>query len=119
MLAKICWAALAALHAVPAAALVNPALIERLYGATAGSNVFLLLQHRAALFLVICVVCLWAYARPDVRQLAAVAAGMSMLSFLALYWAGGSPAALRTIAVGDLIGLPFLLLAGWQAWRPA
>lgn len=112
------WVLLAALHAVPAAALFAPALIGRLYGVPPGSEVFLLLHHRAALFLVV-VVCLWAALRPETRALAAVAVGLSMVSFLALWAAGGMPASLRAIAVADLLGLPVLAFAAAKAFRPA
>jgi hypothetical protein len=43
--------------------------------------------------------------------LASLLTGISMLSFLWLYWRAGRPLALRTIALVDLIGLPFLLIA--------
>ncbi len=115
--ARLCWALLALLHALPAFALIRPALIPKLYGVNAGTDAALLLQHRAALFLAVVVVCFWAFARPEVRQLASVVVALSMLSFLLLYWAGGSPAALRQIAIADLIGLPVLAVATWQAFR--
>ncbi len=118
MATAICWAVLAALHALPALALFRPALISRLYGVEARSDVFLLLQHRAALFLVVVIACACAAFRPETRQLAAASAGLSMASFLALYWSGGSPPALRGIAVADLAGLPFLAFAAWRAFRP-
>ena len=108
---------LAVIHALPALALFRPALISELYGVEAGSSTFLLLHHRAALLLVIFFICAWAIFRPETRQLAAASVGISMLSFLLLYWLGGSPPTLRSIAIGDLIGLPFLAFAGWQAFR--
>jgi hypothetical protein len=111
------WAALALIHALPALALFAPALIERLYGVAPGSDVFLLLHHRAALFLVVVVLCLWAAARPEVRRLAAVAVGLSMVSFLALYAAGGMPRSLAVIAVADLVGLAPLGFAARHAFR--
>jgi hypothetical protein len=39
-----------------------------------------------------------------------------MISFLILYFGGGSPPALRVIAIADLIGLPFLAYAAWDAF---
>jgi hypothetical protein len=104
---------------LPALALVRPGLISALYGVESGSAGALLLQHRAALFLVILVICIWAAFQPDVRRLASVAAGISMITFLLLYWSQGSPPALRMIAIADLVGLPFLAFAAWQAWRGA
>lgn len=117
VIARVCWALLAALHVLPALALIRPALIPRLYGVESGSNAALLLQHRAALFLAVVVVCLWALVRPEMRQLASVVVALSMLSFIVLYWAGGTPTALRQIAIADLIGLPVLAVAAWQAFR--
>lgn len=117
MIAKLCWGVLALVHLAPAVALFRPALIERLYGVAAGTETFLLLQHRAALFLVVLVICVWAAVRPEVRPLGLVAVAISMVSFLALYVAGGAPASLRTIALADMIGLPFLAIAAWQVVR--
>ena len=119
MISIICWAALGLIHLLPAIALVRPSMIGTLYGVEAGSTTFLLLHHRAALFLVVLVICIWAVFRPEVRPLASVGVGISMLSFLWLYVTAGQPPALRQIAVADLIGLPFLAIAAWQAFRPA
>jgi hypothetical protein len=116
MITKICWAILLAIHTMPALALFRPALISKLYRVDSASPLFLLFQHRAALFLVICVICIWSIFRPEVRPLAAIAVGISMLSFVLLYWAGGSPPALRSIAMTDLAGVPFLVFVGWQAF---
>lgn len=117
MIIRACWIVLALIHALPALALFRPALLTQLYGVEAGSTVHLLLHHRAALFLVIVVVCLFAIFRPETRQLATVALAVTMLAFLALYAGAGSPPALRTIAIADLAGLPFVAYAGWQAFR--
>jgi hypothetical protein len=117
MIARVCWVVLALVHLMPALALFRPALITRLYGAAPGSGNFVLLHHRAALFAVVLLVCLWAAVQPQVRMLATAAAGISMLSFLILYGQAGQPAALRTIALVDLCGLPFLALAAALALR--
>ena len=114
---KVSWLLLAALHLVPALALFRPSLITTLYGVAPGSVAALLLQHRAGLFAVIMVACLWAAFVPGVRQLACVTVGLSMTSFLLLYWSSGSPPALRGIAIADLIGLPVLAWVAWQAFR--
>lgn len=119
MIAGLCWALLGMIHVAPALALFQPVLISRLYGMEPGSNGFILMHHRAALFLVILVICVWALLDPDVRRLAAIAAGISMVSFVVIWWRAGSPAALRSIAVADLIGLPVLALASWQAFQGA
>jgi hypothetical protein len=118
MFTQISWGALLLVHIIPALALFQPALITKLYRVEATSPLFLLFQHRAALFLVVCVICAWSVVRPEVRQLATVAVGFSMISFLWLFWVAGSPSSLRTIALIDLIGIPFLAYAAWQAFKP-
>lgn len=117
MIERICWLVLGLIHAVPAFALFRPALIYRLYGIAPGTDGFTLMHHRAALFLVMVVVCVWAALRPDVRPLASVALGISMASFVAIWWLSGKSPALWTIAIADLLGLPVLLYVAWQAFR--
>jgi uncharacterized membrane protein len=114
---RICWALLGLVHLMPALALFQPALISRMYGASPGSSMFLLLHHRAALFLVVLVICVWAMARPEVRQLASVAVAVSMVSFIVLWRGAGSPAGLRTLAVVDLVAFLPLGYAAWAAFR--
>lgn len=78
---------------------------------------FLLMQHRAALFLAVLITCVWAAFDPSARRLASIVVAVSMVSFLALYWGGGSPAALKRIALADLVGLPVLAFAAYLAFR--
>ena len=103
---------LAAIHAMPALALFRPTMIASLYGIEGNNPLFLLLQHRAALFLVIFVLCVWAAFDPGSRRVASVCVGVSMVSFLILYWSAGSPPALKNIATADLIGIPWQILVG-------
>jgi hypothetical protein len=117
MIIKICWALLSLLHVMPALALFRPALLEKMYGVRPGSELFTLLHHRAALFLVIVVISVWAMFRPEVRALASITVGISMMSFILVWWLSGASPALRTIAVADMIGLPILLFVAWQAFR--
>ena len=116
MLQPISWLVLAAIHATPALALFRPALIAKLYRVKADSPLFMLFQHRAALFLVIFVICIWAALDPGSRRMASVAVGVSMVSFLIFWRMAGSPPAFRTIAVPDLIGLPFLAFVAFRAF---
>jgi hypothetical protein len=113
---RLAWAGLVLVHAPPALALFRPALVTRLYGVAPGDANFLLLHHRAALFLCVVILCIWAAADPDVRRLASVVAGVSMLSFLFLWQSAGRPAALNTIAMVDLAGLLPLAIVTWRAW---
>lgn len=117
-MAIICWAVLGLIHLLPALAFFRPAMLTQLYGATPGGDVFVLLHHRAALFLAVLIVCAWAALDPAVRRLASIAVAVSMVSFLLLWTRAGSPPTLRTIALADLAGLPFLAVAAWLAWRP-
>lgn len=113
---RICWAVLAAVHLPPALALAMPALIRKLYGIAEAGPAFPLLHHRAALFLVIALICVWAAFEPGVRRLAAVSVALSMISFLAIYVSASQPPSLRGIALADLAALPFLGYAAWRAF---
>jgi hypothetical protein len=117
MLAKLCWVILALIHIIPALAFFKPALLTSLYGVQAGSITYVLLHHRAALFLGIFIASVRALLHHESRQLAVIVIGISMLSFLMLYAMNGMPENLRVIAIADVIGLPFLTIAAWQAFR--
>ena len=114
----ILWLILAAIHAIPALALIRPATLTALYGVAADSPIFLLMQHRAALFLAVFVACVWAAFVPEGRKLASLVVGISMVSFLVLYAMGGAPEGLKRIALVDLAGLAVLAGVAWLAFRP-
>ncbi len=116
MMLKIAWLILAAIHALPALAFFRPAMIGRLYQVSNDNPLFLLLQHRAALFFMVFLMCAWAAFDPGSQRLASAGVGISMLSFLFLFWKAGSPPALKTIAVADLFGIPVLAFVAWQAF---
>lgn len=117
MLERICWIILGSLiHLPPFAAFFAPSLITRLYSVAPDDVNFVLLQHRAALFGVVVIACIWAAFDPDVRKLAFVVTALSMVSFLAIYAIHGQPSALRSIATADLVGVPFLIYVGWKAF---
>lgn len=116
MLERICYAALALLHLQPALVLLRPGALGTLYGLDARGPLLALLHHRAALFVIVVISCLWAIADPASRRLAVTVIATSMLSFLFVYWHAGSPAELKRIAMADLLGLPFLAFAAWQAF---
>lgn len=119
MLQKIAWIVLAAVHLMPALAFFRPGSLTALYRVEADNPLFLLMHHRAALFLAVFVACLWAAWDPGSRKLATIVTAISMLGFLWLFWRAGSPAPLKTIALVDLIGLPALAFAAWGAFRPS
>ena len=117
MMERIAWLLLALLiHLPPFVAFFSPTLVTKLYDATVDDPNFALLQHRAALFGVIVIACFWAAFDPEVRKLAVVVTALSMISFLGIYLAYGQPVSLRTIAVVDAVGLPFLAYVGWNAF---
>jgi hypothetical protein len=117
MLQPICWLILAAIHATPALAVVRPSLLMKLYRLPPESPLFLLMQHRAALFAAVVATCLIAAFHPPSRPLAAVVTSISMGSFLVLYALAGQPAALRTIARVDLFGMIPLAIVAFLAIR--
>lgn len=115
---QLAWAMLALVHVMPALALLRPTLITSLYGVAAGDPAFLLLHHRAALFMGVFLLCVWSIFDHGARPVAALVAAISMLSFLLIFWHAGSPPALRTIAIADLVGLAPLALVAAAAFRP-
>ena len=115
MIERLAWAVLALVHVTPALALFAPSLLTRLYGVQAGEPLYLLMHHRAALFLAVFVACIWCAIDPVPRKLGLIVVAISMLSFLVLYWTNGSPPVLKQIAIADLIGLPALAYVGWKA----
>lgn len=117
MLQPILWLLLAAIHAMPALALFRPATLTSLYGIGPDNPLFVLMQHRAALFLAVFVACVFAAFVPEGRRLAVLVVGISMVSFLLLYWQAGSPEQFKTIALVDLAGLPILAGVAWLAFR--
>ncbi|MFN9634225.1 MAG: hypothetical protein ACK554_12420 [Erythrobacteraceae bacterium] len=117
MMQLILWLILAAIHAMPALALFRPATLTTLYRLQPDNPLFLLMQHRAGLFFAVFVASIWAAFVPEGRRLAVLVVGISMVSFLVLYWKAGSPAPLRKIAQVDLLGLPVLAGVVWLAFR--
>lgn len=113
---KFCYAILALIHIMPASMLFRPALIGKLYKVDASGPLQALLHHRAALFAIVVIACLWAIADAPSRRLSVVVIATSMLSFLAIDWQAGSPPALKGIALADMAGLPFLACVAWSAF---
>lgn len=116
MLQLIAWLLLAAVHLLPALAFFRPAGLTALYRLNPDNPLFLLIHHRAGLFVAVFVACVIAAFHPASRQLASVIVAISMFSFLWLWWQAGSPAALTRIAQVDLLGLPVLAFAALGAF---
>jgi hypothetical protein len=111
------WLILALLHVPPAAAALSRDLVARLYGVEANGDAALLLQHRAILFAAVASVCVVAAFVPGTRGAAALVAGVSMIGFLIVYAAAGFPGGpLRSIAIADAIGVPFLIHVVWRVF---
>ena len=117
MLQTIAWLILAAIHTLPALAFFRPQQLQALYQVGPDNPLFLLLHHRAALFVAVFTACIIAALHPPSRPLAAVITAISMLAFLLLYYRAGAPAALQMIARVDLIGLPVLAFVAYSAVR--
>lgn len=109
ILERLAWLALALIHLMPAAALLTPGGLARLYGIKPGGPVLLLQEHRTLLFAGILVLCLWSVIDSQPRPAALAATAISVLGYFALYIRHGLPAGpLRTIAKVDLLALPLL-----------
>lgn len=117
MLERVSWLILAiAIHLPPFIAFFMPKLLTQLYAVAPEDANFPLLHHRAALFGVITIACLWAAFDPDVRQLVSAITAVSMISFLIIFFAYDQPQSLKTIALVDGIGIPFLAYVSWTAY---
>jgi hypothetical protein len=117
-LATLCWLALAAIHASPAAVLFKPALLTGLYGIPPAGPAGVLLIHRGGLFLAIVIVAGFAAFAPEARKAASLLVGISVISFLIVYVGAGAPEGpLRSIALVDAGALLPLALVCWSAWR--
>jgi hypothetical protein len=116
----VCWLALAAIHASPAAVLFRPDLTETLYGVSPGGSTGILILHRGALFLGVVVVTLFAAFAPEARRAASLLVAISVAGFLLVYVLAGAPEGpLRAIAMVDAVVLLPLAFVTWRAWRPA
>lgn len=114
---QIAWVMIALIHFGPSLPLLQPSLIERLYGVPATGETGLLLVHRAVLFATILLGATWAVFDPSVRRLMALICGMSMIGFLVFYARAGAPkTSLRKIAIVDAVGLAPLAWVSFQAW---
>lgn len=115
VLLPLSFAVVGVIHLLPVAPVFAPATLQRLYGIAPGDTTLLvLMRHRALLLALVGVLCLSAVWWSPMRPAALLAAAVNIFGFLAFYALYGSPAgALRTIAIGDLIALPFLAYAAW------
>ena len=114
---KVSWALLALLHLTPALSAFMPGLVDRMYGVPSEGDVGILLVHRGALFLAVCVTALYAIFDPGSRKVASLVLIISMVGFLLVYARAGFPAGeLRKIAIADAVGLAPLIWVTLRAW---
>ena len=110
---RIAWLALAAVHLTPAAVVVVPSLVSRLYGVEPTGDLGIILTHRGALFLAVVAAATLAAFHPPSRVAAFVVVAISMGGFLALYGAAGFPEGpMRKIALTDFAALLPLAVVG-------
>jgi hypothetical protein len=115
---KLAWLALAAVHVMPAAVLVRPDLMTRLYGLSPVDPAGVLLVHRGALFAAVLAATLFALIDPAARRVASLVTAISVAGFLIVYLRAGAPAGpLRGIALVDAAALLPLGVVTVAAWR--
>ena len=114
---RAAWLALAIVHLAPAAVVVQPGLVGRLYGVAPDGDLALILRHRGMLFLALVIVSLYATFDPPARKAASLAVATSVIGFLWLYMAAALPAGpLRAIARVDAVALLPLCWVFATAW---
>ncbi len=108
----------ALINLVPVAGLFSSASLVRLYGIDpADDTLLLLLGHRALLFGVLGGFVLLSLFQPQYRHIAMIMASVSMAGFMMLAWPYAALAqSVRTIFIGDLIGMFCLLIWGSMVW---
>lgn len=117
-IAKLSWGLLALLHAVPSLVLFSPTSAARLYGVDPSGDVGVLVVHRAAMFVTVVVVSLYAIYDRSVRRTAGLVTAISMVAFLLVYARAGMPEGpLQGVARADLAGLVPLAVVLFDAWR--
>lgn len=102
---------LGAIHVPPAVGAVSPDALSALYGAAVGeSAIQVLLQHRGAMFAFVAFGCFFAAVVPRWQPAAAILAGWSMITFLAIcLGAGAQSGPLLKVAIADGVGVAVLL----------
>lgn len=113
---RLCWVVLALVHVPPAFAVFAPGLLGRLYGVDHSGDVGLLLLHRAVLFLAVVAAAAVAAFDSAARPTASLVVVISVVGFLVLYLRTGSPPALRSIAIVDLVAVVPLAVVLHDAW---
>jgi len=104
-------------HLLPASGVLGVESVAALYGvAIVDSNLSLLMRHRAVLFGLVGLFCVYAAFRPSLQLIALIGAGVSVAAFLVLGLAADdlNPQLLRVLLVDAVAAV--LLIAGLAAY---
>lgn len=117
----VCLVIVGLINFVPVLGVFSAQKLERAYSvALAGSDLVILMRHRALLFGVLGGFILYSAFFPHYQAAAMIMAGVSMIGFAVLVvLVGGYNGAIFKVLVVDLAGILFLLLAavlkyGWR-----
>jgi len=103
----------AIIHILPVSGFTGVARLESLYGvAISGSELEILMRHRALLFGILGVFFAYAAFTPSMQPLAFIAAFATIFSFF--YWAvtvGGYNAAIQKVVLADIVAVICLLVS--------
>ena len=101
----------AVIHIIPLSGFAGVARLESLYGVpVSGSNMEILMRHRAVLFGILGVFFAYAAFTPSLQPLAFIAAFVTLASFFYLAFSVGEyNAAIRKIVIGDIVAALSLL----------
>ena len=99
-----------AINFLPVVGVVSAARIESLYGVDASDPALeILLRHRAVLFGLVGGFMIMAAFKKSLHSAAITGGFIAMLSFLGLYYFGGQPPSLASIAYADIVGVASLI----------
>ena len=109
------------IHLIPLSGLLGVERLNALYGITVSdSDLSILMRHRAVLFGLLGLFCVYAAIRPALQLIALIAGIVSVASFLFLAIAtGGYNEEIQRVVVADVVAAAFLVvgLAGYFLTR--
>jgi len=100
------------IHLIPLSGVLGVGRLNSLYGVSiTGPDLSILMRHRAVLFGLLGLFCIYAAIKPPLRFIALTAGAVSVGSFLYLaYLTGGYNEELRRVFVADLVAAVFLAI---------
>ena len=111
------------IHLIPITGALGVDRLNALYGIGINdANLSILMRHRAVLFGLLGVLCLYAAFRPSLQLMALVAGSVSVFAFLYLAYAtGGYNEEIRRVVIADVIAAAFLAVgfAAYFVTRPS